>query len=64
MKYILIGFAAAIFLTACTYSITMAHTQGKAKDVIDETVAPSTPITPTLSIPEPIVTLGDYRAIA
>jgi len=51
MKYLIVFFAGIILLSACTYSITMAHTQGKAKDVIDETVTPSTTVTPTLTIP-------------
>lgn len=40
-------------LQACTYSITMVHTQGEATDVVDETAtnAPSTSVTPTVSIP-------------
>lgn len=40
-------------LTACTYSITMVHTQGEAQDVVDETATntPSTSVTPTVSIP-------------
>lgn len=40
-------------LTACTYSITMVHTEGTATDVVDETATntPSTSITPTVTIP-------------
>jgi hypothetical protein len=52
------GFLACAFvlsgcLTGCTYSITMVHTQGEATDVVDETAtnAPSTSVTPTVSIP-------------
>lgn len=38
---------------ACTYSITMVHTEGTATDVVDETATntPSTSVTPTVSIP-------------
>lgn len=38
-----------IVLTACTYSITMVHTEGQATDVVDET-ATNTPST-SVSIP-------------
>lgn len=40
-------------LTACTYSITMVHTQGEATDVVDETATntPSTTVSPTVSVP-------------
>lgn len=34
-----------IFLTGCTYSITMVHTEGQATDVVDETATN----TPTVS---------------
>jgi hypothetical protein len=42
-----------IFLTGCTYSITMVHTQGQATDVVDEaaTNTPSTSIVPTINVP-------------
>lgn len=38
-----------LFLSSCTYSITMVHTQGEATDVVDET-ATNTPST-SVSIP-------------
>lgn len=36
-----------IFLSSCTYSITMVHTEGQAIDVVDETATntPSTSLT-------------------
>jgi len=42
-----------LYLTGCTYSITMVHTEGQAADVVDETATntPSTSVTPTISIP-------------
>lgn len=42
-----------IYLNACTYSITMVHTEGQATDVVDETATntPSTNISPTLEVP-------------
>lgn len=50
-KYLLL--ITTLALTSCTYSITMVHTQGEAQDVVDETAtnAPSTSVTPTLTIP-------------
>ncbi len=41
----------SLMLTSCTYSVTIVHTQGKASDVVDETAAPSTSVSPTVSIP-------------
>jgi len=38
-------------LTACTYSVTNVHTQGKASDVVDEEEEASAHIAPTVSIP-------------
>lgn len=35
MKYAYLLFP--LFLNACTYSITVVHTQGTASDVVDET---------------------------
>lgn len=49
MKITLISIFA--FLSSCTYSITMVHTEGQASDVVDETQTPSTTLTPTVSIP-------------
>ena len=37
-------------LAACTYSITMVHTQGQASDVVDETATN----TPTTSVSVPV----------
>lgn len=48
MRYFL--FLPSLFiLSACTYSVTMAHTEGTATDIIDETSS-NTPST-SLSIP-------------
>jgi len=46
MKYL--TFTILFFLTGCTYSITMVHTEGQAADVVDETATntPSTHISP------------------
>lgn len=42
-----------LFVTSCTYSITMVATHGTASDVVDETASntPSTSVTPTVTIP-------------
>jgi len=39
-----------IFLTGCTHSITIVHTQGQATDVVDETMSN----TPSTSVSVPI----------
>ena len=41
-----------LFLTGCTYSIMMVHTEGQAEDVVDETATntPSTIISPTIPV--------------
>lgn len=52
-------FLAVVFLVflmvleACTYSITMVHTEGQASDVVDETSTntPSTSVNPNFNIP-------------
>ncbi len=46
-----------LFLTGCTYSITLVHTDGTASDVVDETATntPSTTISPRLSIPAKVI---------
>jgi hypothetical protein len=51
IKYFLLS--CILLLSACTYSITMVHTQGEATDVVDETATntPSTSVSPTISIP-------------
>lgn len=53
MSKYLISLLLGSMLTACTYSITMVHTEGTATDVVDETATntPSTSVTPTVSIP-------------
>jgi hypothetical protein len=49
MNYFLLSLLA--LSSSCTYSITMVHTNGEASDVVDEQQAPSTTVTPTVSIP-------------
>ena len=40
-----------MFLSSCTYTISMVHTEGTASDVIDDTSTPTANISPTLNIP-------------
>ncbi len=49
MKYSM--FAVLLFLTGCTYNISMAHTEGSAEDVIDDTASNSPDVSPSLSLP-------------
>lgn len=55
VAFLLNAFLVALLMNSCTYSVTntMAHTQGTASDLIDDTQsqAPSTSIVPTVSIP-------------
>jgi hypothetical protein len=50
MKYLTI---LALFITSCTCTQTMVHTQGVATDVVDETTSttPTTTVSPNLNIP-------------
>lgn len=38
-------------LCSCTYNISMAHTEGAASDVIDDTQSNTANISPNLTIP-------------
>lgn len=40
-----------LLLTSCTYSINMAHTQGSASDLIDETQTSNPDVKPNLTLP-------------
>lgn len=37
-----------LFMTSCTYTISMAHTSGTASDVIDDTSSPKADVTATI----------------
>jgi len=54
MKYLMCVFI-PFLLCACTYSITMVHTEGTADDIVDESSTPSTSISPNISIPASII---------
>lgn len=49
MKLLTIGLA--LILTSCTYNISMAHTEGTATDVIDDTQSNEPNVSPVVSIP-------------
>jgi hypothetical protein len=40
-----------IILTGCTYSVTLAHTEGTASDLIDEEQTTSPDVRPTVTLP-------------
>ena len=41
----------SIMFSGCTYNISMAHTEGTASDVIDDTQSNQPVVSPTVSIP-------------
>lgn len=41
----------SLSLTSCTYNVSMAHTQGQADDVIDDTASNSPNVSPTVTVP-------------
>ncbi len=49
MKLIMIS--CFFMLTACTYSISLVHTEGTAQDVIDTQQDAKADVSPTVSIP-------------
>lgn len=51
MKFSLLTIICPLYLSSCTYSITMVHTEGNASDVVDEQQTPSTDISPDVSLP-------------
>ena len=53
MKVILAMFL--LLMTACTYNISMAHTEGAASDVIDDTATNTPDVSPTLTIPASVL---------
>jgi hypothetical protein len=44
-----------LFLTSCTYTITLVHTEGQATDVVDDTNTPTATVTPTVNIPASVI---------
>lgn len=51
MKELLFLIVAVLTLESCTYNVSMAHTQGTATDVIDDTASNTPNIAPDLTIP-------------
>ena len=49
MKYLII--LCFFSLSSCTYNISMAHTEGTANDVIDDTATNTPDVSPTVTIP-------------
>jgi hypothetical protein len=52
-KFVLKALAGLVLAstTACTYNVSMAHTQGTADDVIDDTASNTPNVSPTVTIP-------------
>lgn len=44
-------FSLFTFMTSCSYNVSMAHTQGTADDVIDDTMSNTPNVSPTLTVP-------------
>jgi len=51
MKKFLFLIMVCCFLTSCTYNISMAHTEGTASDVIDDTQSNTPDVSPTITVP-------------
>ena len=51
VAFVLLIWAMKIILVGCTYSINMAHTEGVASDLIDETQSATPDISPNIDIP-------------
>lgn len=47
LKMIAIG--STMLLTGCTFNFTMAHTEGQATDLVDDTTTPT--VTNTVTVP-------------
>ncbi len=52
-KFVLFTLSLSVlcFMTACTYNVSMAHTQGTADDVIDDTASNTPTVSPTVNVP-------------
>jgi hypothetical protein len=46
---------ALVSLSSCTYTISMAHTEGTATDTIDDTSSPRADVTATATIPASVI---------
>jgi len=51
-KFIVFNLLTMVLInTGCTFNVSMAHTEGSATDVIDDTASNSPDVSPTISIP-------------
>ena len=50
MKY-LVCFFTAFMMSACTYNVSMAHTEGTATDVVDSNQSAEGEVSPNLELP-------------
>lgn len=52
-RFVLLTFMLSMltFVTSCTYNVSMAHTQGTADDVIDDTASNTPNVSPTVTVP-------------
>ncbi len=48
--YIFLGIN-SVYLTSCTYNVSMIHTEGTASDVIDDSASNTPNVVPTVTIP-------------
>lgn len=51
MNHVVLVYLTCLALTGCTYNVSMAHTEGSAQDVIDDTASNEPDVSPTVSIP-------------
>jgi hypothetical protein len=51
MKILLVVLSLVTVAFSCTYNVSMAHTEGMASDVIDDTQSPTNDIAPNLTVP-------------
>jgi hypothetical protein len=51
MKKLFISVITCLMLNSCTFNMSMAHTQGTATDVIDDTASNTPNIAPTVTVP-------------
>lgn len=51
IKLLSVIFISCLLLNSCTFNMSMAHTQGTATDVIDDTASNTPNISPTITVP-------------
>lgn len=55
MKNIFLLLPLSMFLGACTYNVSMAHTEGTAEDVVDTTQRADAKVDPQVTIPASVL---------